>query len=487
MARRCVKSLFLCLLTAFFISTPPLTFADNTLPDIGTAGVSALSIDQEIAYGGAFMRMARAGLPIVDDPVLNEYINDLGSRLVNQAENVRFPFTFFFVKDDSINAAAFLGGKVKVHTGLLLYTENENELAGVLAHEISHVTQRHIARYMEDNSKSTPLSIAGLVGSIALAMVNPTAGIAALNATVGLTIQNSINFTRENEYEADRIGIGLLYRAGFDPNGMVSFFQKLNEQSRYATSVPEMLLTHPLTEKRIAEAKNRANSFHVRKVASSLDFYLAKSRIEVLYSPLTAESRLAFYQEQLGKLKPKSNAWLAADYGKALALMNLHREAEALPVMNELLKIQPDNLFFNDSLTDLQISMKAYDAAIHRLTTMQKESSDNPVVIMNLANAYLKADQPEKTIQVLDEFTRNNKESTTAWELISEAYQRTNNLPGYYQAQAEYNALLDKFEQAKEQLHMARANTSDAYSQARIDARIAELESLKKVEDTMRR
>ena len=487
MARRCIQSIFTCLLTAFLTISPSISKADNSLPDIGTAGVAALSIDQEISYGNAFMRMARAGLPIVDDPVLNEYLNDLGSRLVNQAENVRFPFTFFFIKDDSINAAAFLGGKVKVHTGLMLYTENESELAGVLAHEISHVTQRHIARYMEDNSKSTPLSIAGLVGSIALAMVNPTAGIAALNATVGLTIQNSINFTRENEYEADRIGIGVLYRAGFDPNGMVTFFQKLGEQSRYASSVPEMLLTHPLTEKRISEARNRANSFHVRNVSSSLDFYLAKSRIEVLYSPMTSESRLAFYQDQLSKQKAKSNQWLALMYGKALALMNLHRESEALPVMAELIKLKPQDLFFNDSMTDLQISMKDYDSAIHRLAAIQKSNGDNPVIILNLANVYLKAEQPEKTIQLLDGYTRNNQESTTAWELISEAYQKTNNLPGYYQAQAEYNSLLDKFEQAKDELHMARANTSDAYSQARIDARIAELEEMKKVEDGMKR
>ncbi|WP_375781621.1 M48 family metalloprotease, partial [Aeromonas enteropelogenes] len=158
--------------------------ANNQLPDIGTAGVSALPIEQEVRYGNAFMRFARAGLPIIDDPVLNQYIDDLGQRLLSNADGVRFPFTFFLINDPSINAAAFLGGRVKVHTGLFLYADNESELASVLAHEITHVTQRHIARYMEAQASSSAMTLAGLVGSIALAVINPTAGIAALQTTL---------------------------------------------------------------------------------------------------------------------------------------------------------------------------------------------------------------------------------------------------------------------------------------------------------------
>ena len=153
MLYHCLKKSLLCLGTACCLIFSTISPAESQLPDIGTAGVSALSVEQEVLYGKAFMRFARASLPMIDDPVLNEYINDLGLRLVSQANSVRFPFTFFLVKDDSINAAAFLGGRVKIHSGLFLHAENESELAGVLAHEISHVTQRHIARYMEDQAK----------------------------------------------------------------------------------------------------------------------------------------------------------------------------------------------------------------------------------------------------------------------------------------------------------------------------------------------
>ncbi|WP_420804645.1 M48 family metalloprotease [Tolumonas lignilytica] len=487
MLNRYLKKSLLCLGTACYFIFLSLAQAESQLPDIGTAGVSALSVEQEVLYGKAFMRFARASLPMIDDPVLNEYINDLGLKLVSQANNVRFPFTFFLIKDNSINAAAFLGGRVKVHSGLFLYAETESELAGVLAHEISHVTQRHIARFMEDQAKSTPLSIAGLVGSIALAMINPTAGVAAINTTMGLTIQNSINFTRENEYEADRIGMALLANAGFDPNGMMTFFQKLASESRYSSKVPEMLLTHPITENRIAEARNRAASYKIRPHDSSLDFYLAKARIQAMYADQNPESSLAYFEQNLQKNDPNSSRWLAAQYGKALALMQSNRIAEAGEILSMLAKQKPDNLFFQDSLTDQQIAAQQYAAAISRLEQRYQTMQENPVIIMNLANVYLKANQTDAAIHLLDQYTRNNPESSVAWQLLADAYQQSANQAGYHQAQAEYLALRGQIDQATDQLHMARANTADSLSQARIDARIAELEEQKKVDDSLKR
>ncbi len=484
---RCLKKSLLLLSFASLTLISQSSIAISQLPDIGTAGISAMTIEQEMQYGAAFMRLARANLPMVDDPVLNEYINDLGTRLVSQADNVRFPFTFFLVKDNSINAAAFLGGKVKVHTGLFLYADNESELAGVLAHEISHVTQRHIARYMEDQSKTTPLSIAGLVGSIALAIVNPTVGMAAMSATMGMTMQSAINFTRENEYEADRIGINLMANAGFNPSGMATFFEKLAAENRYATTVPEMLMSHPVTEKRIAEARNRANNWKKKPVVSSDDFYLAKARIQTLYSNESAESVLTRVNQNLPKLQPGSQEWYAAEYAKALALMKQNHHDEAAKLIQLLIAKKPNELFFQDSFTDLQIDMKQYQEAIQRLKPFIEIMPNNPVVVFNLANAYLKSNQPDAAIQILDPFSRNNEESTIVWQLLAEAYQQKNDLPGYYQAQAEYLALLGNYDQAMDHLRMARANTADTLNQARIDAIVAVWESQKKLDMSLRR
>lgn len=479
------QTLVFCSSLLFWLPLTP-SFADSQLPDIGTAAVSSLSIEQEVQFGNAFMRFSRASLPIIDDPVLDEYINDLGMRLVSQANNVRFPFTFFIIRDNTINAAAFLGGKVKVNSGLFSYADNESELAGVMAHEISHVTQRHIARYLEDQRKSQPLSIAGLVGSIALAMINPTAGIAALNTTVGLTMQNSINFTRENEEEADRIGMALLYNAGFDPHGMVTFFQTLSAESRYSTQVPPMLLNHPLTSARVAEAQNRANNYPARHVKSSLNFYLAKARIAALYSSKDPEGLLADFTTQLGKAAANSFSWQAANYGKALVLMQQNKFAEAKPILSALYAKQTQNLFINDSMTDLQIALHEYQPAIDRLRTMYQSMPDNAVVLLNLANVYLKSGQATESIRLLDQYTRDNPDAVVAWDLLTDAYQQTNNSAGLHQAAAESLALKGQLDQAEDHLHIARANTADALSQARIDARIAELEQEKQTDKSMK-
>ncbi len=314
--------------------------ANNQLPDIGTAWVAALPIEQEVRYGNAFMRFARAGLPIIDDPVLSQYIDDLGQRLLTNADGVRFPFTFFLINDPTINAAAFLGGRVKVHTGLFLYADSESELASVLAHEITHVTQRHIARYMEAQASSSAVTLAGLVGSIALAVINPTAGIAALQTTLGLSMQSAINYTRDNEYEADRIGMKTLYDAGFDPMGMANFFQKLAAEYRYASKPPEMLLTHPLPETRISEARARAGSYGRRDLPPSLDFWLAKVRIQVRFGTDTPQGLLSYFDTRIQKgdypLKD------AAIYGKALALIQLKRTDEADTLMQELASRHPE-------------------------------------------------------------------------------------------------------------------------------------------------
>lgn len=479
-ARRFVQA---CLLAGCTL-LPGITWSDNQLPDIGTAGVSALSIEQERLYGDAFMRFARASLPIVDDPALSDYLSGLGQRLVSQANDVRFPFTFFLIRDNSLNAAAFLGGRVKVHTGLFLYADNESELAGVLAHEISHVTQRHIARYMEAQTRSTPVALAGIVGSMALAIINPTAGIAALNATLGLKMQSAINYTRDNEYEADRIGMQLLYNAGFDPRGMGSFFEKLAAMSRYDSKPPAMLLTHPLPETRIAEARNRANNYPPRTQADDIDFYFAKARIQVRFSNEDAD---ALYQQYDKRLKePGVQQQMAARYGQALIHLAKGQNGQAAPLLAQLANHYPDDPFILDSLTDLDMANKQYDKAIKRLVSRQTSTPDNEVVIFNLANCYLESGQAQQAETLLERFTRTHQENDLAWRMLADAAKQTGHRAQLFIARAEYFALRSDYQQATNDLNTARAATTDKMMQARIDARIIQLQTAKQLDDSLK-
>ncbi|MCP4326045.1 MAG: M48 family metallopeptidase, partial [Alteromonadales bacterium] len=270
------KSIIIPLLLLFFFFTTS-SKASNTLPDIGTVGAGALTIEKEKEYGWAFSLMANQALPIVHDPLLNHYIDTLGQNIISHADSVKLPFRFFLVEDKEINAAAFLGGNVKIHTGLFLYAKNESELAGVVAHEVAHITQRHLARMLEQQSLSNPVTMAAMAGSILLALVSPAAGIAALNTTMAITMQSQINYTRLHEFEADRIGITTLYDAGYDPYGMADFFGKLAEKYKYASMPPQMLSTHPLPETRLAEARLRAGQLPTKKIKSNLAYQLSKA------------------------------------------------------------------------------------------------------------------------------------------------------------------------------------------------------------------
>ncbi|ORJ18565.1 hypothetical protein BS639_24630, partial [Rouxiella silvae] len=251
----------------------------DLLPDMGTTAGGTLTIDQELQMGDFYVRQLRGSAPLINDPLLNEYINQLGQRLVAHAYSVRFPFHFFIVNNDELNAFAFFGGNVVLHSAIFRYTDNESQLASVLAHEISHVTQRHLARAMEDQKRKSPLTWVGVLGSILLTMASPQAGMAGLTGTLAGTQQGMISFTRSNEEEADRIGLQVLQRSGFDPEAMPNFLQKLADQSRYSSKPPEMLLTHPLPDSRLSDARNRANQMPRIVLQSSQDFLFAKVRI----------------------------------------------------------------------------------------------------------------------------------------------------------------------------------------------------------------
>ena len=287
----------------FLLSLSPVSLANNDLPEIGTVGAGALTIEKEKQYGWAFNMMANQALPIIRDPVLNHYISELGQDIVSHSDSVKLPFKFFLVEDGDINAAAFLGGNVKINTGLFLYANTESELAGVIAHEIAHITQRHLARMLEQQALSNPTSMAALAGSILLTLVSPAAGLAALSTTVAVNIQSQINYTRSHEYEADRIGIQTLANAGFDPYGMANFFGKLAEKYKYASLPPQMLSTHPLPEARLSEARLRASRLKKGNVKNSIDYHLSKARITVRFHRLTAPALINQYQSQLQNKK----------------------------------------------------------------------------------------------------------------------------------------------------------------------------------------
>ncbi|SEG61565.1 tetratricopeptide repeat protein [Vibrio hangzhouensis] len=464
----------ICLCVATAISAPQLSYAELDLPEIGTAAGATLTIDQELIYGDAYMRMIRASSPIVNDPVLNEYVDSIGHRLVSSANDVKTPFTFFMIRDRNINAFAFFGGYVALHTGLFLHAHSESELASVMAHEIAHVTQRHLARRMEDEARRSPATVAALVGSLLLAIASPQAGMAALTATTAGSMQASINYTRSNEKEADRFGIATLARAQFNVNDMPRFFGRLADEYRYASKPPPMLLTHPLPEDRITDTRERAQNYPPLRIEPSINYHLARARIVARYAGIKQNSALDWFERTAKKASPTIQD--SFEYGKALVYLDNSQLEQAEAILNKLLKKSPENNFYLDAASDLYIAQKKPQQAVNLMKKALKVKPNNPVITINYANALLESQQYKESIQVLQRYTHDNPNDTNGWHLLSEANIKLGNSAEDLAARAEILALNAQWDKSI-QLYSQASQLAELGSlkQARYDARIDQL------------
>ena len=442
----------------------------NALPEIGVVASDAISLDKEMIVGDAVMRQMRGQSPVISDPVLDEYLQDVGNRLVVHADNAKFPFEFFWVNNDAINAFAFFGGHIGVHTGLMRRAENESELASVLAHEISHVTQRHIARRMQAQQRSSPLALASLIGGVLIAMANPEAGIAAMQAGTAASAQLQIDYTRSNEQEADRIGIAMLARAGFDPSAAASFFSTMAEEYRMVSRPPARLLTHPLTETRIADARNRAGDYPRRYLPINKQFELAKARIKARYS-FKADYAVEYFEAAVAQDVQRSKE--ASLYGLALAYMRAEKIEKAKDIMDELIAKDRGNLFYLDAMTDIYISQGEPLKAVEMLRPHVTHNPRNQVLALNQANAYISANKYEEAVSLLKDFLLVKKDYQLAHPLMSEAYQKSKRFSQMHQSKAEVYALYGAYNRAVDELQYAYNFAGDDHlEKQRIRARI---------------
>lgn len=465
------------LLTGLMIATllaSPLTAYSAGLPDMGTTAGATLSIDQEKIYGDAYMRMLRASRPIIHDPVLTDYVDALGHRLVANANDVKTPFTFFLIQDKNINAFAFFGGYVALHSGLFLHAQSESELASVLAHEIAHVTQRHLARSMEDQARTSPATIAALAGSLLLAIAAPEAGIAALTATQAGSIQNQINYTRGNEKEADRFGIATLSRAGFDVDAMPRFFGRLADEYRYASKPPPMLLTHPLPEDRITDSRERARHYPHHTVAPSLDFHLARARVVARYSDMGMNTALDWFERAEKQAEPMLKA--AYQYGQALIYLDNNQTEKAEPLLLTLNQHTPNNAFYLDALSDLYLNQQRPEKAQQLLEQALKVKPTNSVLLINYANVLIQQHKNNEALTILQRYTHDHPDDTSGWSLLSKANINLGHNDEDLAARAEIWALKAQWGKAIQYYTQASQVTElGSLKQARYDARIDQL------------
>lgn len=335
---------------------------EMNLPDMGSPASAILSQNEEARLGAAIMRSIRNSGMVVEDPLMTEYVNEVGNKIAAQTNDGDIDFTFFIVDDPRINAFAIPGGYIGVHTGLLEATRNEDELAGVLAHEVAHVTQRHIARAIHANSRQSILSTAIMLGALIAGAAGGGSEVAQAGAAIaqGTAAQSQINFTRSNEYEADRVGIASLADAGFDPYGMASFFEVMSRQRPTDPDhrVPEFLRTHPVTSARIAEARNRARDYAPVRTDDSIGYGIAKIRAIVMQFDTPGEA-VAYFEN-----RPYQNQNDIERYGRMLAYLRDGKGFAALDIIEYLIESDPKVIAYHIALGDTYMALNRHDDAI---------------------------------------------------------------------------------------------------------------------------
>lgn len=444
----------------------------SDLPDFGDSSGSLISPTQEKELGEEFIKSIRGQATLVTDPDLNRYIRQLGSRLVANSDAPGYPFTFFIVQDPSINAFAGPGGYIGVHTGLILAARNESELAGVMAHEIAHVTQRHLLRaYEAANQLSLPTAAATIAAILLGAATRSDAGIAAASAIQAGSIQYQLDFTRANEKEADRIGIQTLARSGIDPYGMPSFFERLYQSTRLygAASIPEFLSTHPVTSDRIAESMQRAEQEGRGKPPDSLDFQLERARLEVLIASDPA-SVLQEYQQ----LAAKAGAGPAVHYGLALAYARNDSSARAQAELEKLIKQDPDRIIYRTTLARVLLESGQQQEALRLYQDTLSLYPGDVVVSQYYADALLRAGKAEQARDLAREMLRDEQARTPEmYQLWGRAASKAGPPWEANQASAELYYLDGNFRLAVDQLKQALAHSGlSSYDQQSIQARL---------------
>ena len=472
------KAIALIVSTSLLLQNASIVYADNIkLPDMGTAAAATLSIGQEKEMGDYYMRLLRGSAPIINDPVLNQYINDLGKKLVSKSDSVQTPFHFYVMRSNVLNAFAFFGGNVVVHSRLILDTDNESQLASVMAHEIGHVTQRHLARAMEAQNSNSPYVWGATLGSLLLTLANPEAGMAAMTTTMASSTQSMISFTQSNEQEADRVGLRTLTKAGFDPYASSEFLQKLADQSRFSSKPPEILMTHPLPNSRLSDIRNRSLQYSKKNVTPSLNYYLAKARIAILMSNKTNARLLIEGYRKLNNEQSK----IAVIYANALVDYNNNNYPKAKQQLQPLLDNDPNNIWYIDLMTDIDLALNNSSAAISRLQSALKKSPNSSALQLNLANAYVKARNYQQAVSLLHRYTFDHNDDTNGWDLLITAYGGLKSRAQEMSARAESIALEGNFTDAIRLLTNAKTQAKGNQTLiAKIDARINKLKQLQK-------
>jgi len=459
---------------------PFLAYADG-LPDLGDVSQELISPQMERQLGEQSMFQIRSDKSYMDDPELSDYLNQLGGRLVANSPEPAQPFVFFGINDNAINAFALPGGFVGVNTGLILLAQNESELASVLSHEISHVTQHHYARMVSGTRYDSLAALAALAVAIVAARNSPQGATTAIIGAQAGAMQHQLNFTRQHESEADRIGLGILEKSGFDTRAMPAFFERMQKATQLVEgNTPSYLRTHPVTHERIADVDGRVQQLPYHLVPDSLDFQLMRARLIAMQK--TPQEAVSYFDSTLGE-KRYGNP-IAHRYGLVLALLRNNQPQRAEQEYALLKKAAPANATIETLGGKIKQLDKQDKEIVAFYRTALKNFPQHHALIYDYAEVLLQDQRYNDALKLLDEQVNRDGNDPKLYELQARAYAALGR-PQEEHHMLAYNYILHgNLFGAIEQLELAKQAGNDYYQLSTIET---ELKQYREIADAYRK
>lgn len=424
------------------------------LPDMGDSSGTIITPAEEKELGEAFFRSLHSQVAINQDAEIQEYIQSIGQKLVASCDNPELPFHFFVVMENDINAFAGPGGYIGVNSGLILMTEAESELASVMGHEIAHVTQRHLYRAAEAAGRLSIPTMAATLAAILLGTQSPALGQAAIMAVMGSSVQFQIDFTRENEMEADRVGMQTLQEAKFDPRSMPTFFERLQQSSRYyGKDVPEFLRTHPVTASRISDTRGRAETYPYKQYTDSLGYQLIKEKLRVIASKDDAGTT-KYFQARLHQGTAEQRT--VAQYGLGLVALKMQKYQEAETIFQQLSKQHPSQPHYAAALARSALESKNYPLALNRYQKLTDLFPENEAIKIEYITALVRSGDPAKAKVYLSTLSDKTQTLPAYYELLAQVYNDLNEPAESHRYLAEYYYSMGQVQDAIFQIRLAR-------------------------------
>tara|TARA_B100000902_G_scaffold39078_1_gene46500 strand:- start:1688 stop:3145 length:1458 start_codon:yes stop_codon:yes gene_type:complete len=460
----------LILATIIIVLKSPLNYAINEdlkLPNLGETGTSVFSPEHEYQLGRMWLRLFRSNVRTLDDPIVQDYVENLIFQLVPHSRLEDRRLEIVLVDSPEINAFAVPGGIIGINNGLLQYAETESELASVLSHEIAHLSQRHFSRRIEHAKRQQPLTLATmLTGLVLLTAGAGDAGLAALTVGQAAAQDAALGYSRSNEAEADRIGMMTLVAAGLDPNGAASMFENMLKASKFSGTkqIPEFLRTHPLSENRIADARNRARDYPDVSSQPSLTYQLVRART-ITQLKISNEDSISYFRAALNDGEALQDAMY---YGLVLALTRGGRALEAKSALEPLIKKDPDRIEYVIADAEIDLLKNRSNQAAEKLKKRLSISPRNHPLTMAYANTLVHNDQAHIAEEILIEQSEIKSSDPGLWYLLAETQGLAGNIIGLHESRAEFFILNGNLDQAEKQLNYALELSRTNYQKSEI-------------------